>query len=291
MIATVRIELPFYLSLEDPIRVPYAEVCDEPRVPELADSVVEIGFDYVQRRIDKSGMLHARTVVRIEVASDQELAREAVGAFAIRDCLRIVNRVIACYQAVTGQFSNSGYITPLGLSDMQLFADIRVDGESVRDRWPGHSISTFPLSAEHSHQFERYLAGQPLPLPRLFLTSARLMVNRGQYSLSVVQAAAAVELRLTEYVSQKLEEANAGARRIRNYQRKTLGQKLGFSSPDDRSLETYCASVAGFPELFTQLKDPLNRLRNDVIHRGHMASLEESRDITEIASRFLGSVP
>jgi len=211
--------------------------------------------------------------------------------FAIRDCLSIVNRVATCYQATTAEVSNAGYITPLGSSDIQLFADILVDGKNFRDRFPFHDMNTVPLSAKQEGKFSSYLQGSDLPLPRLFLTSARLMVNRGQYSLSIVQAAAAVELRLTEYVTEKLEEVKASATRVQQYQRKTLGQKLSFSSPDDRSLETYCAGIEGFRELFTRLKDPLNGLRNDVVHRGYMASVDEARDIAEIAGRFLGTLP
>lgn len=283
----VTVKLPFLLRLENPLDAPYRDVCSEPRVPELENCLLHIAFSRNARVIDMSNAERPRTTVEIEVDAPAALSDESVGHFATRDCLKILNRIIDAYQAATGEVSNAGYIAPLGTSDMQLFADIRLDGKDVRDRWPSHSVNTSPLSTEQQQEFETYLQGAEPPLPRLFLTNAMLLLERGQYSLSIVQAATAAELRLTEYIRAKLTAARMPAKTIRDYEHKTLGAKLRIPCSDPMSLETYFRSDPKFPVLFNSLKDPLNKSRIQVVHHGHLASLEEAHKVIKIAREFL----
>ena len=286
----------------------YEAVCKESQVPELMGQDVQITFS---RRpagaIDKSDPeelgeiftilgFHGsppreRTTVSLKAETPSDLSEESVNTFAIRNCLNILNRIIASYQATTGEVSNAGFIVPLGTSDMQLFAEIRVNGEDIRDRWPSHNICTAPLSRDQITEFEGYLTGQEdLPLSRLFLTNAILSLEQGQYPLAVLQAATAVELRLTQVIRKKLALREWPAEAIEPYERLTLGQKLRLPRTDPRSLKFHVGRVAGFSRLHNQVDQELTKLRNDVAHRGFLASHEEAKRAVEIARGFLRMV-
>ncbi|MBI3954241.1 MAG: hypothetical protein HY330_06980 [Chloroflexi bacterium] len=309
----VTIDLPFYLRVENTLAVLYEQVCQEAQLQELKGQRLIITFS---RRpagaIDKSGpsdraitarsrgliplfvpkeritVAKERTTVAIKVQTASTFSKDHVGTFAIVNCLEILNRIIASYQATTMEFSNAGFIFPLGISDMQLFAEIRVNGKDIRDRWPSHNIYTFPLSADEAKGFKRYLTGEEaLPLSRLFLTNATLSLNRGQYPLAVLQAATAVELKVTQIVSGKLRAAGWSDQAVEPYERMTLGQKLQIPQTDPRSLETYFRSVSGFIDMYKWVRDDLAPLRNRVAHRGYLASLEEAKSAVEMAHGFL----
>ncbi len=211
-----------------------------------------------------------------------------MNTFAIRNCLETLNRVIASYQATTGEVIDAGFIFPMGTSDMQLFAEIRVNGEDIRDRWPSLRFDTSPLSLGEVDEFKRYLTGQDdLPLFKLFLTNAVLSLERGQYPLAVVQAATAIELRITQVVSSRLNVAGWSSAAIKRYEGKTLGDKLSIPKTDPRSLETYYSQVAGFPNLYKEAAKDLTPLRNKVIHRGYLPSHEEAIRAVNVAREFL----
>ena len=174
---------------------------------------------------------------------------------------------------------------------MQLFADIRVDGLDIRDRWPWRSFNNMPFSSVENNQFERFLTGKDQwPLPILLLRNAELLQEKGQYSLAVVEAAAAVELRLTEYISGKLEAASYSRKKISGYKGKTLRGKLRIRKGDSASLETYFGSGSGFHTLYEQLKSPLNSLRDQIMHHGYLASRDDGLHCVKIARDFLNLV-
>ena len=286
----VTIDLPFLLRLENFFTVRYERVCQESQVPELVGQDVEIKFS---RRavgaIDKSDWpVKERTTVAIIMETTTTLSDQSVGHFAIQNCLEILNRLITSYQATTGEVSNAGFIFPLGTSDMQLFAEIRVNGQDIRDRWPSHSIHTSPLPSGQMVEFKDYLSGQKvLPLARLFLTNAILSLEIGRYALAVLQAATAAELRLTQVVSDRLKAAGWSDKAIEPYERMTLGQKLQIPQTDPRSLETYFSGTSGFTTIFKQMRDDLTRLRNSIAHRGHLASHQEALESVRVTREFL----
>ena len=289
-IIKVTIDLPFFLRLKDQLTVGYDRVCQESQLPELVGQDVQITFSRKPAcAIDKSDWpLKERTTVAIKMEPTTKLPDQSVGHFAIQNCLEILNRLITSYQATTGQVSNAGFISPLGTSDMQLFAEIRVNGQDIRDRWPSHDIDTRPLSTAERQEFERYFTGQEqLPLDRLFLSNATLSLEQGQYSLTVLQAAIAVDLRVTQLVSQKLRTAGWSNQAIEPYERMTLGQKLRIPQTDPRSIETYFSSINSFATIYKQVRDDLNRLRNRVAHRGYLASHEEAIQAVKMAREFL----
>lgn len=286
----VTIDLPFLLRLEDSLTVRYEEVCQEARLPELVGQDVQITFSQKPAgTIDKSDWPEKeRTTVVIRIETGDGLSEDSVSAFAIRNCLEILNRVITSYQATTGEVSNAGFIVPLGTSDMQLFAEIRFNGQDIRDRWPSHNINTIPLRSDQVEEFKDYLTGQKdLPLSRLFVTNAILSLELGQYSLAILQAATAVELRLTQVVSDKLRAAGWSDQAIEPYERMTLGQKLQIPQTDPRSLETYFHGVSDFNASYKQVRDDLTPLRNRVAHKGVLASREEAKRAVEMARNFL----
>ena len=275
--------------MEGAVEVPYDKVCKEPRVPELRGQNIKITFSRQgARRIDKSAWTYERTTITIMAQTAQSLSKDSKNKFAIRNCLEILNKVIASYQVTTGEVSNAGFISQMGISDMQLFADIRVDGKDFRDRWPSHSHNTKPLLAAEMAEFKHYLSGQnDLPLSRLFLINANLSLERGQYSLAVLQAATAIEIRVTQYMVGKLKENGWSQKAIAPYEKKTLGNKLQISQTDPRSLETYFTGVRGFTDIYKKVKDDLTPLRNDVAHRGYLACQEQAKRAVDMASEFM----
>lgn len=288
----VTFDLPFYLRVANALTIPYEKMCQEAQVPELVGCT--LGITFSQRDAGKINKMshpnvqYERTTVSIKVETSLNLSEDSVGRFAIVNCLEILNWVITSYQATTTEVSNAGFIFPLGTSDMQLFAEIRVNGNDFRDRWPGHSLNTFPLSVDEAKEFERYLTRQEdLPLSRLFWTNASLSLERGQYPLAVLEAATAVEVKVTQIVTGKLKAAGWSDQAIKPYERMTLGQKLQIPRTDPRSLETYFNTVSEFPTTYKQVKDDLTPLRNRVAHRGHMASHEEARQAVSMARKFL----
>lgn len=270
------IEVPFYIRLEGSWSLPYARLCPKPRLASLESTDVTVGFDAADRRIDNSGNVARRSVIVIEATSGKMLTDEDARKFLISDSLRILNRLIASYQAVTGAVSNAGYIEPLGLSDIQLFANLSVDGQDIRDRWPGHSTNTFPLDGPEVEQIQQRMLGARMVPELLFSANARVLINRGQYSLAVVQAAVAAELRITRFIVRRLRGQGQSKEYIDKYRGETLGTKVWHRAPDPRSLEVYCTTQPKFKALLRRLRKSFTRLRGRVVHEGHLASQEEA---------------
>jgi hypothetical protein len=233
------IEVPFYIRLEDPWSLPYSHLCPKPRLASLESEAVTVSFDAISRRVDNSGHVATRSVIVIEVTSRKVLSDQEVSTFFIRDSLRILNPLIASYQAVTGEVSNAGYIESLGMSDIQLFANLSVDGQDIRDRWPFHTASTFPLERPEIEQIQRRMLGTRMVPESLFSANAHLLMNRGQYSLAIVQAAVAVELRITRFIVRRLRRLRWPKGDVEKYRGETLGAKVWYKAPDSRSLEAY----------------------------------------------------
>lgn len=287
----VQLKLPFQLRAMGHFEVRYEDVCPQPREPEFEGQAVSIELapdDWFFP--DHSGVPVRRTRVIVSITAAPPVSSAQVGAFAIRDCLRIVNRIIAAYQCVTGEVSNGGFIQPLGTSDLQLTAEISVDGEDTRDRWPFTSSSNIPLTVDEEQEFRGYLAGEPLPLRRLLYANGRLLLERGQYSSAVIQLATAVEVAMTQYVVAQLHGRGWARRKIAEYEGMTLGQKARLAAPRDDSIETYFSALSGFVPLLNLLRTRLVDLRNEVAHRGHLASREEALDGHVIARDFLRAV-
>lgn len=287
----VTIALPFLLRLKNSITVRYDDICKESPLKELGGHSVQIIFRQTNANtIDKSGWSKVRSTVTIKVKTPTQLPDSSIGTFAIHNCLEILNRVITSYQATTGEVSNAGSILPLGISDMQLFAEILVNGKDFRDRWPSHSINSFPLPQSKIKEYKRYLSGkEDLPLARLFLVNATLSLERGQYPSAVLQAATAVELIITQVISKKLVAGGWSEEAIKPYRKMTLGQKLNIPRTDPRSLETYFYGVADFDNLYKKIKaqDKLTNLRNDVAHRGYLVSYKEAKWAVKMTHGFL----
>jgi len=279
----VSIDLPFLIRLETPVSIWYETICHENQIPDLLGKQVGISFQKVATDADdRTGWPSERTKVTIRVEAPEEWSDELTGRFAIRNCLDILNRVITSYQAATGEVSNAGFISPLGTSDMQLFADIKVNGLDVRDRWPSRGINAFPLKTDEVSEFGRYLSGElPFPMARLLFVNAITSLERGQYSLAVLQAAIAVELRLAEFIRAKLRAAGWSNPAIQPFEQMTLGGKLNLAPTDPRSVETY------LPGIRTPVLSELLPLRNDVVHRAHLATHEEGERAVSVANGFL----
>lgn len=284
----VIVDLPFFLRLEKPLTVPYEKVCKESPLPELKGKKVKITFSRrLAGDIDKSEWTKVRSTLTIKASIPVPLSDESIGTFAINNCREIINNVVASYQATTLQVDNAGFIIPLGTSYMQLFAEILVNGEDIRDRYPSYSANTFPLTSNQLREFKRYLRDKnKLPLSRLFLTNASLSLEQGQYSLAVLQAAMAVELRLTQVIHKKLITRRWPNEAIEPYEQLTLGQKLRIHKADSRSLEFHFGKVAGFSNLFKKLENKINQPRNKIAHKGHLASHDEAVQAVEIAREF-----
>ena len=173
------IDLPFFLRLEDPLTVGYDQVCQESPLPQLAGQDVQIAFS---RRpagaIDRSEWpSKERSAVAIRLETATPISKNSVTTFAILNCLEILNRIILSYHYTTGEVSNAGFITSLGTSYMQMFAEIKVDGEDFRDRWPSERINTIPLQPDQIKEFTAFFTGREEWPARLFLTNATLSLS------------------------------------------------------------------------------------------------------------------
>ena len=286
----VTMPLKYYLRVEHAVTVPYAHVCQEQPLPELQGCDVEITFlrgsEPEEGSILEGGA--PRSAIRIQITAEENFEDATVNRFAISNCREIINRIILAYQATTGEWSNAGFISPVGTSDMQLFAEIMVDGEEFRDRWPTESFSTIPLEQGQASEFERYFIGEEdLSLPILFVTTAVSSLEQGQYAMAVLLAATTVELRTTQAVSARLRDAGWSEPAIQTYERLTLGGKLQIPPTDPRSLATYFDGVDGFSDLLGRARDELVGLRNDVAHRGYLPPHQSAIDSVEIARSFL----
>lgn len=289
---TVTIDLPFFLRLEKPLTIPYEKVCRESQLSELKGRKIHIAFSRSPADdIDKSEIMKDRSTIAIKVNTPKKLSNESIDIFAISNCREIINNVITSYQATTKQVSNVGCICPLGTSDMQLFAEIMVDGHDFRDRWPSHNINTIPLQLDQVKKFKRYLNGrEDLPLSDLIFTNARISLEQGQYSLAVLQAATAIELRLTQVIHKKLISRRWPNEAIEPYEKLTLGQKLRIQKKDPRSLKYHYGKVVGFSDLFKKLDSEITPLRNKVVHKGYLASHDETIQAVKLANEFLKMV-
>lgn len=285
----VTIDLPFFLRLEDPLTVGYEQVCQASQLPGLVGQDVQITFSRTPAgAIDKSEWpLKERSAVAIRLETATPISSDSVNTFAIRNCLEILNRIILSYLATTGEASNAGFITSLGTSYMQLFAEIKVDDEDFRDRWPSQSLNTFPLETGQVQKFTAFLLSKEEWPVRLFHTNAVLSLEQGQYSLAVLQAAMAVELRLTQVISHKLREAGWSDQAIEPYEREFISRKLQMPRTDPRSLETYYHDANRFDSVYKRVRDDLVPLRNRVAHRGHLPGHQDAIEAVKAAREFL----
>ena len=279
--------LRFYLRLDSALLVPYESVCRESCIREFAGKQIQISFSSGPAgTIDNADWTEKpMAVVSIRIDADSEPSEETVNLFAIRNCEEILNWLITCYQAATGEVSNAGFVGSIGTSDIQLFADIRLNGRDIRARWPSHSFNTLPLQDTEIKAFESYLCRQEdLPLARLLYINAMTSLEQGRYWQTVLQAAAAVEVRITDAVCKRLKSAAWSDAAIKPFQDSTLGTKLAIPPTDPRSIETY------FPGASKRPKDKLVPLRNRVAHRGYLPSEDEGREAVAIAVEFLNLV-
>jgi hypothetical protein len=284
----VIVDLPFFIQLEKPLTVSYENVCKESLLPELKGKKVKIAFSQrFASDIDKSEWSKVRSNITIKVSTPVSLSEMSIFTFTVHNCREIINNIISSYQATTLQTDNVGFIIQLGTSYMQLFAEILVNGKNIRDRYPSYSANTSPLTEAQLREFKRYLRDKDnLPLSRLFLTNASLLLEQGQYSLAVLQSAMAVELRLTQVIRKKLIKRRWPNEAIVPYEQLTLGNKLGIHKADPRSLEFHFSKISGFSEMFKKLDSKINQPRNRVLHKGYMASLNEAVQAVVLAKEF-----
>ena len=286
----IELELPYFLRAEEPMNLVYDVVCQENQVADFEGLELAVLFTTLDATgIDRSEIgFHLRTTITIEINCDATPSDDAVSTFAINNCRELINRIVNAYQATTGEIDNGGFISPIGTGYMQLFAEIYLDGEDVRDRWPFRGGTNIPLSSDEVERFKEFVTGEKsLPVGNLLLTNGSLLAEQGQYSLAVFLAAAAVESRLTTYVVEKMEANAVSHKKISSYLRKPLGFKLGRTNGEVDSIETYIGGREGCSDLHSKLKERLNdRLRIPVVHHEHLATREGALEANKLARQF-----
>ena len=278
----VQIPLPFALRATKALRIPYSDLCPDGAITELQGDKVLIDFrTYVDPFADKSALPARRTTLMLSIETDSTIDENIASHFALTNALIIANRTISSFQAATHDWHNAGFISPVGLEHLQLYAEILLDGTSIRDRWPFKSAFSIPITPQQEQDFERFVRGEALPLHELFLANASVLLNRGEYSLAVVQWAEAVEMWLTEQVCAFLRNRGETPQVITGYEDRTLGGKLNHKFSDE------CFTWANHPGMLKALQDDLNALRNKVIHRGHLATESEAHKANAAAVDFI----
>jgi hypothetical protein len=282
----VQLKLPFYLQLEKQYTIPYLKMCSE-KLSKF--KLCDIAISFINKQCEYN-MPHQNTTIIIRLESSHSLTGDDVNFFVCRNCLEIINRVIMAYHAATGSWVNAGFINPIGLTEIQLNAEIFVNRNDFRDRKPFHSFNSFPLEPEKEREFEDYLGGVKIPLPRLLITNAILLLEQGQYSLSALQSIIAIEVHLSNEISEKLKLKGKSQKEIDEYLKATLGEKLLSSRPDDERAETYWSKINGFPNIYTKIKSDY-KIRNDIAHKGYIASKNEARNVVTLARDFIKLIP
>lgn len=283
----VRLKFPFYLQLKKQYKVPYGNICTE-QLNQLKSSDIEISFLHNQC---ESEFTHMNTTIIIRSESPYPLNEVDVNFFTCSNCLEIINRVIMAYHASTGSWSNAGFINLIGLTEIQLNAEISLNGNDFRDRKPFQSFCNFPLQQEQEREFEDYLCGAMMPFSRLSITNAILLLEQGQYSLSVLQAIIAIEVHLSNEIIKKLKQNGKSQMEINKYSELTLGGKLSFSPSDDKSAEKYWSNINGFTTLHSKIKNDLNPLRIKIVHYGYIPNKDEAVSAINVARKFIKSIP
>lgn len=147
-------------------------------------------------------------------------------------------------------------------------------------------MTNMPLQSEQIRAFNDYLISDNLPWSKIYITNATSLLERGQYSLSIFDSARSVEYGLTEYVILKLKNARKSNIFIKNYRKTSFNDKLKYSKPDLRSLETYFHKKPEFSTLKCDIKNNLKNKRNAIVHHAYQASRNEAKEILNIAKSF-----
>ncbi len=213
-------------------------------------------------------------------ARDLELEKKfdssLVGKFVSTECRKIVNFLIKSYQSVTGSWSNAGLISPIGTSYLQINSQIKVDEEYLDTR-AFEAVNTFLLdSSEKKTLLEHMVGKRPLNLPKVYFTIARVLQERGYYSLSYIQTVRAIETIITEFILKKMQIGKCSIKEITDYKNGNLGNKLNnFKIPDPRKLDTHLGSKPNWNVIHSNL-DKMRIKRNNIIHYSDDASKDES---------------
>src|SRR3972149_9183381 len=97
----VRVPLPFFLRAEEDLQLPYEKLCADDPLPQLLPTLVRISFEtWTPPATTPAQWQWPNTLLVISVDSPSA-EEDTVDKFAIRDCSKICNHLIRCYQAAT----------------------------------------------------------------------------------------------------------------------------------------------------------------------------------------------
>jgi hypothetical protein len=176
---TAQVPLPFYLRLRGQFQLIYDSLPVEERHAALSAKTFRVCPVARTADVGGSGMPVPRATLEIALEFDElpeELRCLFEGAL-LHDLLVIANHVIDAYRSASRESSNAGFIARIGLSHLQMFAEL--DGEDLRDRWPQLSHSHLPLSPRARAAFLSCLADSRKIVPEsIFLCEAMIALQR-----------------------------------------------------------------------------------------------------------------
>ena len=134
--------------------------------------------------------------------------------------------------------------------------------------------------------FEHIEGKKPLNLPKVYFTIARELQERGNYSLSYVQTARAIEAAITEFIVKKMQLSKCSIDEINAYKKCLFGNKLNkWKIPNPRKLDTHLGSKPDWHNILSNL-NIMRIKRNDIIHHSDDSSRDESLHAITIGKEF-----
>lgn len=285
----VRVPLPFFLRETGDLSVASDVLDVRPNAAFLEGRSFRVSRGHQMQPAARSGEVHPQTVLAVAAAFDEltaEQEAEIVRSGLLAEVLQVVNLVIDAYRSVTRESNNSGFLGRIGWSHMCLYAEIELDGQDVRERWPFPSLSTFPLRPEQKQEVIARLADPSLITPEdVFYSEAAVALNRGEYCQSLVLSVIVTEMCVAKAVSAKLAPAEA-----EKFRKGTFGTMIGYAAGLPRSAGTYWGDQPGFDEFWHGLSD-LNEKRIDVLHYGRRdISQDDAADALKAAGFALNAL-
>lgn len=280
-----RVPLPFYLRLEAEVKVDYDVLPILTKRAALEGKTFRVRPISVPAYVGRSGMPSPRSTLEIVLETKKlpQGLKAALSDGLLPEVLAVVNHVIDAYRSATRETRNGGFVTRLGLSDLQLFAELELDGVHLRDRWPEPSFNTFPLAPNRKGDFLACVADASMITPEsIFLCEAMIALARGQYCQSFILGTVVIEVRLTEAIAANLTKLDAQGFRGRKL---TLGNKLRLKPNDKAYAPKHFRHLGGFQGFWDDLKC-INKTRNAILHHGHLTVTSEEAAAAIKAARY-----
>lgn len=210
-----------------------------------------------------------KTKIILDISSENKFLDDRIEIYPIKESRKIINLIINAYQSVTAR------------------AEIYLNGENTRDRYPRPFISNSPISDDNQSDFNKIITGEAeLQSDYVTLTQGKELLERGYYTLSYIQFIRSVEETITNFMLYKMTEQKRCPDDIRKYKGCPFGSKLTHCKiPDVRKLDTHLSSNPVWTSVLGNLLK-MNEKRTLLLHYSGEASREEALEACQWVKDF-----